>query len=145
MGYLKDERAVYSPAVLNDLGLAEKDLNDIRDSIEDSIVGEVKQIVAACLASAPVSATGKTAAERGWSLNKLLALLDRMDSSLRKDESLSEEQRVDLMVDVQSLRSQLTKSSINPAILRILLQPLAEVDALGDLVSTASILLEKLS
>ena len=66
-------------------------------------------------------------------------------AQLQADESLAAEQRKDLLTDVESLRSQLAKSAINPIILQTLLQPLTEIDALGELVSDMNVLLEELS
>lgn len=147
MGYLKEEKGVYSPEVLNDLGLEEKDLEGIRDTIEDSIVTEVRQIVSTCLAAEPHAEIAKTVPEpdRKESLRRLSELLVKIEAQLQADESLAAEQRKDLLTDVESLRSQLAKSAINPIIVQTLLQPLAEIDALGKLVSDMNVLLEKLS
>ena len=146
MGYLKDEKGAYSPAVLDHLGLEEKDLEDIRGAIADTIVSDVRQLVSVCLASAPVSEVGEKAKRsREESLKRLLELLDEIEAKLRADGSLAPDEKVDRTVDIASLRGQLTKSSINPAILQILLQPLAEVDALRELVDEMSALLGEIS
>jgi hypothetical protein len=53
MGYLKDEKGTFSPAVLESLGLDEGDIEGIRRAMEDTIVSEVGQIVSTCLAPTP--------------------------------------------------------------------------------------------
>jgi len=56
MGYLKDEKGTFSPAVLESLGLDEGDIEGIRRAMEDTIVSEVGQIVSTCLAPTPSGA-----------------------------------------------------------------------------------------
>ena len=51
LGYLEDEKGVYNSSVLVTLGVTRKDVDDIRASIGDSIVREVREIVSRCLKS----------------------------------------------------------------------------------------------
>ena len=146
MGYLKEEKASYSSTVLKSVGVEEEDLKEIKDAMEDSIVSEVRHLVAICLAEPPPEvAKAAEEASRKETLRQLSELLEEIETKLEAEASLDAKSREDLLVDIGNVRLQLTKSTINPAIVQALLEPLVEIDALSPLVAHMDELLEKVS
>ena len=52
LGYLPEEQGVYSPSALQALGLTEEGVREIKESIGDTIVFEIKELVQRCLSPA---------------------------------------------------------------------------------------------
>ena len=49
LGYFADERGIYSPAVLRQLGFQAEDLRKLKEALGDEVVGEIKELVGQCI------------------------------------------------------------------------------------------------
>lgn len=63
----------------------------------------------------------------------MAALVDSMQERLEEYPSIEEELRRDLLVDVEALRTQLRRKTINHQVVMALLGPFVETEFLGDL------------
>jgi HD-like signal output (HDOD) protein len=142
LGYRAEEKAVLSPAVLQKLKISEEDVLEIGESLRESIVGEIKQVVDSCLKE-KVSKKGKggksqAKEEKGSGKKelkgKLFKLLERMKERLDQDTIISQERRNDWLVDLEGLHAQLEKSMYNKNIVLAIVQSLAQGESLRELV-----------
>ena len=156
MGYLAGEEGVYSAPVLEAMDFTEERLNTLKEDIRDDIAQEVSQLVAKCMppdvrpsrrprpaaaepgGQSPASVEdgeGPTPGRAGVADRHvaLVALLTQIRNRVLEDGAVTDDARHDLLVDVDAVRAQLDKRVPNKNAILMLLGPLAQRGAPGDL------------
>ena len=158
LGYLEKETGDYNPTVLRQLGLSRGDVQGIAESLGEPMVEEIRELVRR---STSVSDEKKTAnrrrpgGEKRKEINteelpptqpentdtahsaQLRELLDKLTDTVSRERELPEARRADLLVDIDNIRVQISKSTPNKQIISILLDGLADVEACEGLVAQA--------
>ena len=142
LGYLPDEEGVYSDEVLETLELTEEDIKGLKEEMEETITNDVKELVSRCIPAAPKRAKRRRQTEEQpvpaaevkpaspqtikEKRDQLFETIDRIRELLEQDQSIEQEERYDMLVDIDTVRAQLDKKTPNRNALLALLEPLSE-------------------
>jgi HD-like signal output (HDOD) protein len=158
LGYHPEEVGVYSESVLEKLNLTEEDIEGLKEEMAESIKDEVKELVSRCIPAErrknqrrhrrgeveseeePVFPATKDrranfSEEIPDKRDQLVGMLDSIRDQLELDTSTGDEEKKDLLVDVDGVRAQLKKKTPNKNAVLILLMPLAECGAASEAVA----------
>jgi len=152
LGYLAEEKAVLSPAVLQKLEMTEESVLEIGESLRESVLGEIKQVVDSCLAEKKPKkgkkGRSKAKEEKGLSKqelkSELLKLVERMRKRLEQDTIITQERKNDWLIDLEGLHTQLEKSAYNKSIVLAIVKSLAQSESLRELVDKMIDIFEQL-
>ena len=134
------------------LKVTESGIRRIEESLGESMLAEIKEVVDHCLASEPreqarprTARPPETAAGAGKALrDRLRELLPRMRARLDEDTELEEGRKGDLLVDIEAMRAQLQRTEITPDVLRALMDSPGQAEPLRDLIREMGALLDQL-